>query len=284
MRRVLTSALLLFVAVAVRLMAATPWSPGMDCRPEDQPTYDRFEQTVRTAKPGSTVYVPKPYPTTARQAIEDFLYQYKSLHREKADPRKLRKSELDLLQGILESTVTYSVQRVENWTSARCGKEQRRDFYHLIQVRDAATGRELSRIALNATGLWSVKGNTPDSAAGGAVPDAEAVLREVASTYRIEGESPQLVATFGTIYCFFTEPCVAFRQGLDAYILYKGALFQIAGAEPRLEHKKDVGTLETTARVVKSLHDNERLVSIGGRAWAIAREVGKPATSTQARP
>jgi len=153
MRRILGLALTLLFAVAVRSMA-DPWTPaGGECMPEDQPKYDQFEQAVRTASPGSTVYVPKPYPTTDPQVIQDFLYQYKSLHREAADPGKLPKGELPLLNGILNGTVTFAVQKAADWTPGRCGKEQRSDFLYLIEIFDAASGAELSRVTLHASGL-----------------------------------------------------------------------------------------------------------------------------------
>ncbi|HVR08377.1 MAG TPA: hypothetical protein VMW75_10035, partial [Thermoanaerobaculia bacterium] len=103
------------------------------CRPEDQPAYDRFAQTVRTASPGSTVYVPKPYPATDPQVIQDFLYQYQSFHLERADPGKLLPGELPLLNGTLNGTVSFSVQKVANWTDLNCGREQRRDFFYLVR-------------------------------------------------------------------------------------------------------------------------------------------------------
>jgi hypothetical protein len=284
MRRVLGLALTLLVAVAVRSMA-DPWIPGGgECRPEDQPKYDQFEQAVRTASPGSTVYVPKPYPTTDPQVIQDFLYQYKSLHREAAGPGKLPKGELPLLNGILDGTVTFAVQKAANWTPGRCGKEQRSDFLYLIQVFDAASRAEISRVTLRASGLWSSKSNYSSGAPFIPLPDPGAAMQQVAATYGIQGDAPQYVVSLGSIYCPWSAPCLAFRQGGDAYVFHDqpsesaGGLFKIAGAEPRFVLKP--GEHIESAPGVPALRTDgtERLFFLGGTTWTIARKVvGPPA-------
>src|ERR1700730_1153261 len=157
---------------------AAPWTIVGDCKPEDQPKYDRFEQAVRAASPGSTVYVPKPYPASDGQVIADFLYQYKGWHWERADPRRLPRGEARVLSGILESTVTFQVVRLENWDATRCGSEQRSDFYYLLRIFDAASGGELSRVTLNPSGLWAGKGNSFEGFPFLPLPDPDLVLRE----------------------------------------------------------------------------------------------------------
>src|SRR5580693_294149 len=73
-------------------LAAEPWSL-VGCPPQGEARWRAFEHAVRTAKPGSTVYVPKPYPATPRQVIADYLYQYKSLQRDRRDPKTLPANE-----------------------------------------------------------------------------------------------------------------------------------------------------------------------------------------------
>jgi hypothetical protein len=286
MRRVPFLALSLLVAGAVRCLA-DPWSPGGECRPEDQPKYDQFERAVRTASPGSTVYVPKPYPTTDRQVIQDFVYQYKSLHRERADPKKLPKGELPLLQGILDSTVTFTVQRVEDWTLGRCGKEERSYFSHLIRVFDAASGAEISRVTLRESGLWSSKSNYFSGAPFPPLPDPEAAMRKVAAAYNIQGDSPQYIVSLGGIYCPWSLPCLAFRQGDDAYIYLDSpftkswnGLFKIAGAEPRFVLKpgqRIESVHQARASALRTDGTGQgQLFYLGGTTWTIARKVASP--------
>jgi hypothetical protein len=279
MRPVLTLALSLSLAAALRL-PADPWSLA-DCRPEDQPAHDAFAQSVRTASPGSTVYVPKPYPTTDPQVIQDFLYQYKSFHFEQADPAKLLPGELPLLNGVLNSTVTFTVQKVANWTGARCGREQRRDFFHLIRVFDAASGAELSRATLSPSGLLSARANALSGFPFPPLPEPDVAMQEVVASYGMKGDSFQYVTTIGPIYCGFTEPCLAFRQGNDAYIFFKhprfkSALFKIAGAEPRLVLAPGEHLESGLARGViapRRTDGTERLIHLGANTWTVAREV-----------
>jgi len=256
---------------------ADPWTLGGDCRPEDRPKYDQFEQAVRKASPGSTVYVPKPYPTTDLQVIQDFLYQYKSLHREGVDPKKLPKGELPLLNGILDSTVTFTVQKVADWTSGRCGKEQRGDFLYLIRIFHAASGAEISRVTLRASGLWSSKSNASSSVPFVPLPAPEAATQQVAAAYNIQGETPQYVVSLGSIYCPWSAPCLAFRQGKDAYIFHRASgLFKIAGTEPRLTLKPGEH-IESAhqAGILPALRTDgtEQLFYLGGTTWTVARKV-----------
>lgn len=283
MRRILALALMLLVVLAARSIA-DPWSlTGGECRPEDQPKYDQFERAVRTASPGSTVYVPKPYPTTDPQVIQDFLYQYKSLHREGVDPSKLPKGELPLLNGILDSTVTFTVQKVADWTPGRCGKEQRSDFLYLIQVFDAVSGAEISRVTLRASGLWSSKSNYSAGAPFIPLPDPGVAMQQIAAAYAIQGDSPQYVVSTGSIYCPWSAPCLAFRQGGDAYIFHHHplsetaiGLFKIAGTEPRFVLKPGEHIESAAGVPALPMDGTQRLLYLGGTTWTIAREVMSP--------
>lgn len=288
MARALFMALSFLAAMPLRSMV-DPWTLGGDCRPEDQAKYAEFEQAVRTASPGSTVYVPKPYPTTDPQVIQDFLYQYKSLHREAADPKKLPQGELPLLHGILDGTVTFTVQQAADWTAGRCGREERSYYFYLIRIFDAASGTEISRVTLRQSGLWSSKSNFFSRAPFAPLPGPGAAMRQVAAAYSIEGDSPQYIVSLGSIYCPWSAPCLAFRQGNDAYIFRNSplakstnGLFKIAGAEPRFvlgpgEH------IDSTHQVgISGQHTigTEHLFYLGGTTWAIARQVASPQTGT----
>jgi hypothetical protein len=282
MRHVLTLMVWLLLGSAPRL-SADPWSL-VECRPEDHAKYDRFAETVRTAAPGSTVYVPKPYPTIVPQVVRDFLYQYQSFHFERVDSKKLLAGEEALLQGVLQGTVTFKVQRIENWTGLRCGREQRRDFFHLVRVFDAASGVELSRATLNPSGLLSVRTNATSQYPFRPLPDPAVAMQGVAAAYGISGESPQYIVTLGTIFCDFTVPCLAFRQGSDVYIFHQDstsgtALHRIAASEPRLTLKPGENLDSPVRKAALPLRTDgtEHLVPLGANTWTIAREVKPPA-------
>jgi hypothetical protein len=261
---------------------AASWTIGADCRPEDQAKYDQFEQAVRAARPGSTVYVPRPYPASDRQVIVDFLYQYKSWHWERADPKGLPRGEARVLSGILESTVSFQVTRLENWDATRCGSEQRSDFYYLLRIFDVASGEELSRVTLHPSGLWAAKGNSSKGFSFLSLPDPDMVLREeITPSFDVAAErgSAQYVEHLGALVCGWTAPCLAFRQGRDAFVYVRSPLlprklFKIAGDEPRyVLQPGDVQRGRLGAIPPERL--TGPLFHLGGNFWTVAREVPK---------
>src|ERR1700730_11599429 len=273
---------LLVAAIALcsaAALAAEPWSL-VGCPSQGEARWQAFEHAVRTATPGSRVYVPKPYPVTPRQVIADYLYQYKSLQRDRRDPRTLPANEAPVVAGIMNSTVSYEVLRVENWTTMRCGTEKRRDFYYLVRVLDVASGVELTRAVIDHSGLFFMLSNMredqraepPDQQRGRLPTPAEAVSR-INARVNIRGESPQYVPTYGSIDCDFAFPCLAFRQAGRSYVVHKDEIFEVPINGKRLTNGKDVGTPETNSAVLARLSPEERLISLGGAVWTIARKV-----------
>jgi hypothetical protein len=59
-------------------LAAATWSLA-SCDPSGEPRWHAFELEMRRAKPGSTLYVPRPYPTSDQAVIDDYLYQFRNL-------------------------------------------------------------------------------------------------------------------------------------------------------------------------------------------------------------
>lgn len=270
---------ILLVSTLAPASAAEPWSL-VGCPPEGEARWQAFEHAVRTAKPGSTVYVPKPYPETPRQVIADYLYQYKSLHRERRGASGLPANEAPVVDGIMNQTVTFQVLRVANWTSMRCGTEKRRDFYYLVRVFDVASGVELTRAVIDQSGLFFMFSNLPeDKRAEPAeaqlrrLPEPAEAMARASARFKIQGRSPQYVTTYGTIDCDFADPCLAFQHGGSSYILSNDALFEVSAGGPKLTAGKDVGDPEKNAAILRSLDPASRLVSLGGPAWTIARQV-----------
>jgi hypothetical protein len=260
-------------------LRAEPWGL-VSCPPEGEARWQAFEQAVRTAHPGSRVYVPKPYPVTSIQVIADYLYQYKSLQRDRRDPKTLNADEVPVLDGIMNSTVTYEVLRVENWTTMRCGTEKRRDSYYLVRVFDAASGIELTRAVIDYSGLFFVlvnmredqRAENPALQRGRLPPPADA-MAQADARFNIQGELPEYVTTYGSIHCHFAYPCLAFQQGGRSYILFQDEIFEIPAAGRRLTNGKNVGTPETNAALFATLAADEKLISLGGPAWTIAHKV-----------
>ncbi|HVR08378.1 MAG TPA: hypothetical protein VMW75_10040 [Thermoanaerobaculia bacterium] len=115
-------------------------------------------------------------------------------------------------------------------------------------------------------------------------------MQEIAA-YAIGGNSPQYVATLGALYCDFTAPCLAFRQGNDAYVFFKpgqsgNTLFKIASEEPRLVLQPGERLDSGLARGVLPTLPTDgtaRLIPLGARTWTIAREVTGPSVLARRR-
>jgi hypothetical protein len=257
---------------------AQPWSL-MSCGPEGERGWSPFEHAVRTAAPGSTIFVPRPYPRSDREVIEDFLYHYKDAYSRGFDEKQLR-------EAIANQKVSFSVLRVENWTTLRCGTNRKQDFYDMVRVFAAGSGTELARAVLDDSGLMVMLENftsSPKNVDKAAlrkvlIPEAHDALQEVATRFKVVGDSPEYVMSFGTIPCSFTRPCLAFRHGAGSYLYSRLSeeLFQIPEGARRLTQGKDVGTLETNTRLQKELPEDQRFVSLGGDSWAIATKVPAP--------
>jgi hypothetical protein len=263
------------------LAAETSWSLG-DCNASEknQARWQAFEAQVRSAKPGSLSYVPKPYPRTDLEVIADYLYQYKSLHREALVRADLPANELPVLDGILGQTVKFRVTRVENWTPLRCAADKPRQYYHLIQVTSAADGRELTRVVLDPSGLLFLISNASPETAGPPAAarrqpwqDLPEAMAAAQSRFGLAGSAPQYVATFGSLDCNFADPCLAFRHGAGAYLLYRKELFELPVTGKRLIQGRDVGIPQKNVELQESLRPDEGFLSLGGSAWTVARKV-----------
>ncbi len=258
-------------------LAAVPWDL-MSCDPSGEAQWRAFEQEVRTAKPGSTIYVPKPYPTSDQEVVADFLATYRSLHREKKDLKHLPAHEDRVLAGIQNDRVSYKVMRIENWTQLRCGKRHKQDFYYLIRVLEVASGVEITRAVLDYSGLMVTMMNMPATVPGPVeplsrrLPPPATAMAQVDEELGLQGTDPEYVATFGTIYCNFAFPCLAFHQNGLSYVVYRHELFEISSNGPKLLRGKDVATPESNERTLSTLTADERLISLGGEVWTVARK------------
>jgi hypothetical protein len=277
-RRALLPVVLLALLCLAGGAAATPWSLT-SCDPAGEPRWHAFEQEVRTARPGSTLYVPKPYPKTDVQVVADYLAQYRSLHFETKASNQLPANEGRLIDGIRNQTLTYQVMRMENWTQMRCGNQHKQDHYNVIRVFDAASGVEISRAVAEESGLLVTWMNLPTTAPGPAVeplardlPTPDAAMAQVNTEFGLQGADPEWVATWGTLPCSFIFPCLAFHQNGLSYLFSHHEVFEVSVNGPELISGRDVGTSVTNEKLLPTLTSDERLVSLGGPAWTIARK------------
>lgn len=267
---------------------AAPWNV-VSCDPSGEPRWQAFAQAVRTARPDSSLYTPRPFPATDPQVIADFLYHFRHLHKAKNSrgfaPLPMPKDER-VVESIVNERVSYNVVRVENWTQMRCGWQHKQDFYYLVQVFEVASGVELTRATLDYTGLFVSAINMPASVPGPVealarrlLPSAATAMDEVNRDFGVQGVDPEYVATFGTIDCDMAFPCLAFHESGLSYVVYRHELFEVSASGPRLVRGKDVGTLATNEKLLPTLAPDERLISLGGPVWTVARK----ATAAQIR-
>ncbi len=270
------------VLVAVACLAfsdrlgATPWNL-MSCDSSGEAQWRAFEQAVRMAKPGSTLYVPKPYPTGDQEVIADYLDQWASLHR-KAQNLKPPHEE-QVAKEIRSGKLSYHVMRVQNWTGMRCGRQHKRDFYYLVRAFEIEGGDEITRALIADSGHLVTWMNLPASVPGPVEPSARLLpptttaMDRINQEFGIQGTDPEYVTTYGTIDCDFVFPCLAFQEHGLSYVVYRHEVFEVSVKGPKLLQGRDVGTLATNEKLFPTLATNERLISLGGPVWTVARKV-----------
>jgi hypothetical protein len=255
-------------------LAAEPWSLEY-CDPAGEPGWQAFEHAMRVAKPGATVYVPVPFPTTPDQVIKDYLYQYWSVVKglPAGNPYEPR-----VMSDLSGGKVRYEVLRIENWTVSRCRTDQKRDYYNLLRVFEP-DGTEVTRAVVNDSGLMTTWNNLPASVPGPVasqsrtLPPAAAAMAQLNSELGLNGTDPEYVATGGMIDCHMTHPCLAFRQAGLSYIVYSNdQIFEVSASGPRLTFGKEVGSRAEEA-TRRWLAPDERLISLGGKRFTTGRRV-----------
>ena len=272
--------LLKTLAFVVVFLAADPgfaWNL-VECPPEVVQTWALPDQALRAAKPGSPLYLPRPFPKGKEEVLADYVYEFQRLLKDMR-AASLPKGAAAVLDGIRQGTLRYDVLRIVNWSPTRCVKARRLDVYHLIRVIDGRSGLEITRSVLDESGHLGVISSTMEDERGDSLQrqatrlrPAEEEMRSVASRFKVMGEAPQYVTTFGSLRCPTVTPCLAFRGGGHVYLdSYQGEPFEIDPKGRRWEMGKDVGTPEMNAPILKSIGPEGRLVSLGGKVFTTAR-------------
>jgi hypothetical protein len=270
------------LAFAALVLAAGPvfaWNL-VECPPEVVQTWALPDQALRAAKPGSPLYLPRPFPKDREEVLADYVYEFQRLLKD-TPVASLPNGAAGVLEGLRKGTLRYDVLRIVNWSPTRCVKERRLDAYLLVRVIDGRSGLEITRSVLEESGRLGVISSTMEDERGDSLQrqtrrlrPADEELRSVASRFKIRGEGPQYVTTFGTLRCPNVTPCLVFRGAGHVYLVsYEGELFEIDQQGRRLEMGKDIGSPEKNEPVLKSIGSEGRLVSLGGKAFTTARRV-----------
>ncbi len=160
----------------------------------------------------------------------------------------------------------------------RCAWQHNEAFFFVVQVIDSANGTEISRAVVAESGLFVSSINLPVSdavepSANRILPTPQIAMKEIDQALGLDGINPQYIATFGTISCDMAFPCLAFHQGSSSYMLYHRELWEVSPRGPHLTRGKEVGTLDRNQAELNKLTSDERLVSLGGVHWTVARKV-----------
>lgn len=273
MRRIISRT---FIALAV-LMAAVPGGAWelVTCTTDYTEAWAAFASQLKTAKPGSSRYLPYPFPATADEVLGDFFYQHERAWSD-TSVRDLPPDEQSLFAALEQGHLRHEVLRVANWTPLRCGPERPREFYYVLRLFDDKTGEELTRAALDHSGLLSNLIHKPLGGSWGAhngISTLEAVTAGVRSAYGVTAEKPQYVATWGTLRCDELVPCVAMRQGEHAYIAKGDDLYRIDEQVDRLSFLHDLAGDRKQVVLKRAEEQGALVVSLGGDQATLARPV-----------
>ena len=195
--------------------------------------WEKYEKQVRAAAPGDSKYVPYPYPKSPSDVFEDFRYAF--LNRLVTDTSQIAPRHQSTYDALQNGDFDYKVVRVENWSASRCGTTHPAPYYHLVRLFDGA-GREISRTAINANGIFSIfaelDGRQP------ALDDLSSMGSTVHERFGIEAKptQTQYVTTDGLpVRCSPIVPCPVFRsEGATFLVNHDYYLFRIAPDAPGL--------------------------------------------------
>jgi hypothetical protein len=269
--RLRSSLQLLSLAVILPAAAHAQAWHASGCDPALEPELQAYEQSVRSATPGTTVFAPKPFPITASDVIVDARYAYLRIYR---DPAALPGFEKKLYGWLTSGQYVYRVDRVANWTPARCRRGDRHLSYFLVTLQDPGTGRPVGRMALNEAGLLMEWASNPVQN----LPRLGDLVTTVTTQFRITPEHAQLATVWGDIDCISPlDPCLAFEAGGKSYLWARNGLY-VFEASSRLAATESsaIRNFGSYQGAKAKLAPDEALVSLAAEGWAKARKVQPP--------
>lgn len=242
--------------------------------PEGSPAigaaWQAHAREVRSARPGSALYVPRPYPATEAEVLEDFAYAFRTLitDREESAPRP--PEEQVILEGLAAGSLRFEVLRVDNWMLSRCSLHRIKPLYFVVRVFGGR--RELGRAALLASGLWARFRTYPEGSAQ-PLPHLHEVAARLQKDLGSEPlvQTPQWVALDGLPGCGPLDPCVAVATASRIAVASgDGSRFEIAMDRPWLSVSDWRRQARTQLQPLAP--GDEPLVSVGF-AWGRARRI-----------
>ncbi len=241
--------------------------------------WQRRAEAIRTALPGGDLYVPRPFPKTREEILEDFRHTYFDKLFAAEAGNQIPADELPIYKAQKEQAIEIEIVRVTNWRLSRCTGPLPEPYFHLLRLRDRRTGREVARYTMADTGIMGIYGHvTPlaEEALPGLATLETTLRARLGRTLPVE--APQYVAADGLPYhCDEKLPCVAFRSAGKIYLLDRGELlYEIDPAAPRVS-VSELRSRSIAAPRALGAHEIEApLVSLGFE-WAQAQLVARRA-------
>jgi hypothetical protein len=275
-------AALLFLPASLYAIEPTP------CGPATRKAWAEYRLAVSKAKPGTPLYVPRPFPTTDDEVLTDFRFVYFRMFGSDA-PDQLPAAEAPVLKGLKTGTLRLTVTRVENWTPTRCGQIERQwDYVIRVFTRE---GVELGRYALGQSGLFTqasvpAPSLRPDLLRGWRkeFSTTDEVTHNARRFFGVEGSQPRLVSIEGDgdLRCESTHPCAALSAGTRVYLMGRIVPWKSADTPPQLYELRtdkprfsptEVASPDGRAAAMRSLGQGERLVSFAADGFMVATPV-----------
>ncbi len=245
-RLILPGQLSLFTLLAI----ATPsqgWVP-VDCRdraqeirqldkgskkPDLETVRQEYQDKVRSAKPGSPLYIPHPFPRTLTEMVSNFKYAYFERLFSGIPLEKLPERERTIFKALKEDRLRVEAVRVEDWTLSRCSKMVPTPYFFLLRFFDPENGQEVARSTQNFAGIMGMYRQEGKPLELPALSSVASILRTRFGR-EMRTEQAQYVRVSGLPYCDDHSPCIAFKSEARIYLLDAGKLlYEVAPDAPR---------------------------------------------------
>jgi hypothetical protein len=272
---------LILTVVAAAFFATTTASAWnlSQCSATDLTKRSSYSSKLRHALPEDRAYVPKPFPENNAQVIEDFNYQFRFL-RSVQTPAQMRPQEKQLLSLLNSNHLTTDVIPVENWSGRRCLGPRDGDRMYLLRFYDARTHAEVARATLQDSGLMDVTAYREPNVQPAwwtiPIPAADDVAKTVGALVGEHLINAQYVTTYGTFECDALLPCVAMRAPSTntTYIADQlGHVVTLPTNAKRFSRAHDLAQIEDMDRVKRTLAPGQKLLSLGGDAYAVVEKI-----------
>ena len=231
-----------------------------------------FIAAVRIADPGSNLYVPKPFPKTDAQVLENFRYFYGQIWK---DEGSVPDDEIQLYQEYRDHTLHLTIDRVSNWSPHRCNALRPRDFFFVVRAF-SASGSELARFAFHPSGMLSRYVTIPATASkeqleNGRFPSTEELSQVARQRLGFHLDGMQRVHLFAQgVNCDVLAPCVVGTNGGERYLIQTAGGLAFYRLDAETEHiplQEGRGALHSLAP------DGDAAMVTVGDEWVVIHRV-----------